>query len=58
MPNKKGSGLSFKKFWLPLFLFAVAVIIFYKVVDRLPQIFATIFDFFPNSPSPGLRPTG
>lgn len=45
MPNKKGNVLSFKKFWLPLFLFAVAVIIFYKVVDRLPQIFSTIFDF-------------
>jgi predicted PurR-regulated permease PerM len=44
MPNKKNSGLSFKNFWLPMFLFVVAVIIFYKVVDRLPQVFATIFN--------------
>lgn len=43
--QKKKSGISnFRKFWLPLFLFVVAVIVFYKVVDRLPQVFATIFD--------------
>lgn len=41
--NKKG-GSNFKKFWLPLFLFAVAIIIFYKVVDRLPQVFSAILD--------------
>ena len=35
---------NFRKFWLPLFLFVVVVIVFYKVVDRLPQVFATIFD--------------
>ena len=41
--NKKG-GSNFKKFWLPLFLFAVAIIIFYKVVDRLPQVFSAVLD--------------
>lgn len=35
---------NFRKFWLPLFLFVVVVIVFYKVVDRLPQVFATVFD--------------
>ena len=45
MKNKEKGGLSFKKFWLPMFLFVVAVIIFYKIVDRLPQIFAAIFSF-------------
>lgn len=44
MQKKKSSISNFRRFWLPLFLFVVAVIIFYKVVDRLPQVFATIFD--------------
>ena len=44
MQKKKSSVSNFRKIWLPLFLFVVAVIIFYKVVDRLPQVFATIFD--------------
>ena len=44
MQNKKTGGSNFKKLWLPLFLFAVAVIVFYKVVDRLPQVFATFFE--------------
>ena len=44
MQNKKSGAPSFRKFWLPLFLFVVAVIVFYKVVDRLPQVFATFFD--------------
>ena len=44
MQNKKSGISSFRRLWLPLFLFVVAVIIFYKVVDRLPQVFATIFD--------------
>jgi predicted PurR-regulated permease PerM len=35
----------FKRFWLPLFGFSVAVIIFYKTVDVLPQIFAAIGSF-------------
>ena len=39
MLNKNKKVSSFKKFWLPLFLFAVVVIVFYKVVDRLPQVF-------------------
>ncbi len=43
MSDKK-DGFSFKKFWLPLFLFAIAVIIFYKVVDRLPDVFSGILD--------------
>ena len=42
LKNNKG-GLSFKHFWLPLFLFVVAIIIFYKFVDLLPQVFAVIF---------------
>ena len=43
---QKGNGniSNFKKFWLPLFLFVVSIIVFYKVVDRLPQVFTTIFD--------------
>lgn len=44
MDNKK-SGLSFKKFWFPLFIFAVAVICFYKIVDKLPSVFSAIFSF-------------
>ena len=44
MQNKKAGISNFRKFWLPMFLFVVAVIVFYKVVDRLPQVFATIFD--------------
>lgn len=44
MKDKKG-GSNFKKFWVPLFLFAVAIICFYKVVDRLPQVFSGIFSF-------------
>ncbi len=43
MSNKNGA--SFKKFWIPLFLFVVAIICFYKIVDRLPQVFSAIFDF-------------
>ncbi len=41
----RGKGLKFKSFWLPLFIFAVAVICFYKVVDKLPAVFATIGSF-------------
>ena len=44
MHKKKAATSNFRKFWLPLFLFVVAVIVFYKVVDRLPQVFATIFE--------------
>ena len=44
MQNKKAGISNFRKFWLPMFLFVVAVIVFYKVVDRLPQVFATVFD--------------
>lgn len=44
MQKKKVDISNFRKLWLPMFLFVVAVIIFYKVVDRLPQVFATIFD--------------
>lgn len=44
MQKEKSNLSNFKKFWLPLFLFVVAVVVFYKVVDRLPQVFATIFD--------------
>jgi len=44
MQDKKSSISNFKRFWLPLFLFVVAIIIFYKVVDRLPQVFSTILD--------------
>lgn len=44
MQKKKAATSNFRKFWLPLFLFVVAVIVFYKVVDRLPQVFATIFE--------------
>lgn len=44
MQKKKASISNFRKFWLPLFLFVVAVIVFYKVVDRLPQVFTTIFE--------------
>lgn len=43
--EKQNSRFSFKKFWFPLFLFAVAVICFYKVVDRLPEIFSGLLDF-------------
>lgn len=42
-PKKSGSNL--KRFWIPLFIFVVAVIFFYKVVDRLPDVFAGILDF-------------
>ena len=42
-PKKNGSNL--KRFWIPLFIFVVAVICFYKVVDRLPEVFAGILDF-------------
>ena len=42
-PKKSGSNL--KSFWIPLFIFVVAVICFYKVVDRLPDVFAGILDF-------------
>lgn len=41
----KKSGSNFKSFWVPLFIFVVAVICFYKVVDRLPDVFAGILDF-------------
>ncbi len=44
MQNKKAGISNFRRFWLPLFLFVVAIIVFYKIVDRLPQVFATIFD--------------
>lgn len=43
--EKQNGRFTFKKFWFPLFLFAVAVICFYKVVDRLPEIFVGFFDF-------------
>lgn len=43
--ERKKSGPSFRRFWLPLFLFAVAVIVFYKVVDRLPSVFSAIMGF-------------
>ena len=42
-PKKNGSNL--KRFWIPLFIFVVAVICFYKVVDHLPDVFAGILDF-------------
>ncbi len=42
MQNKK---LKFTSFWLPLFIFAVAVICFYKVVDKLPNVFEGIGTF-------------
>lgn len=45
MQKEKSNISNFKKFWLPLFLFVVAVVVFYKVVDRLPQVFSTFFDF-------------
>ncbi len=45
MQKEKSNISSFKKFWLPLFLFVVAVVVFYKVVDRLPQVFSLFFDF-------------
>ncbi len=43
--DKQNGRFTFKKFWLPLFLFAVAVICFYKVIDRFPAIFAGLLDF-------------
>ncbi len=43
--DNKTSIFSFKKFWLPLFLFFVVVICFYKVVDRLPSVFSAIVSF-------------
>ena len=43
--DKKTPTFSFKKFWAPLFLFAIAVICFYKVVDRLPSVFSAILGF-------------
>ena len=42
-PKKNGSNL--KRFWIPLFIFVVAVICFYKVVDHLPDVFAGILEF-------------
>ena len=42
-PKKNGSIL--KRFWIPLFIFVVAVICFYKVVDHLPDVFAGILEF-------------
>ncbi len=44
MENKKGK-FNFKNFWFPLFIFAVAVICFYKIVDMLPDIFKGFLDF-------------
>ncbi len=43
--QEQNGHFTFKKIWFPLFLFAVAVICFYKVVDRLPSVFSSIFDF-------------
>lgn len=40
MKEKKGFGL--KSFWLPLFVFAAVVIVFYKTLDSLPGIVAGI----------------
>ena len=40
MNEKKGFGL--KNFWLPLFIFAAVVIVFYKTLDSLPGIVAGI----------------
>ncbi len=44
MQNNKKGGLSFKHFWLPLFLFVVAVIVFFKVVDRLDTILLSLLN--------------
>jgi len=34
-----------KKLWLPMFIFGAALIIFYKTVDRLPNVISAIVDF-------------
>ena len=34
-----------KKIWLPVFLFSAALIIFYKLVDKLPDALAVLVDF-------------
>ena len=44
MQKKKSSVSNFRKIWLPLFLFVVAIITFYKVVDDLPKVFAAILN--------------
>lgn len=43
MPQKSGGLL--KKFWIPLFIFVILVITFYKTVDHLPQLFSWITNF-------------
>lgn len=40
MRSKK--DFQFKSFWLPLFLFAAAVIVFYKTLDALPGVVSAI----------------
>ncbi|MBQ0111105.1 MAG: AI-2E family transporter [Oscillospiraceae bacterium] len=36
---------NFKKIWLPLFLLAAALIVVYKTVDKLPEVFSAIGTF-------------
>lgn len=39
------SKTSFKNFWLPFFITGIALIVFYKTVDKLPSVFAAIGHF-------------
>ena len=34
-----------RSFWLPAFVFATVLIIIYKTIDRLPEVFSSIFNF-------------
>ena len=42
---KEKNKFTFKEFWLPLFIFAVVVICFYKFMDKLPAVFGAIGSF-------------
>jgi predicted PurR-regulated permease PerM len=43
--NKEKDRRPIKGFWVTAFLLSVALIIFYKTVDKLPAVFAAIGDF-------------
>lgn len=35
----------FKTLWLPLFIFAAVIVVFYKTIDRFPDVLAAVFQF-------------
>ncbi len=45
MQNNKKGAPNFKSFWLPMFLFVIAVISFFKIIDKLDLIFSALFNF-------------